>query len=247
MVKFIGVASGKGGVGKTTTAVNIGLALQSLGREVSLLDADMGLANAQLFLGVTPKLSLSDFLFNDARLEDVQIPCFGGMNLIPGASGDSSLANLPPPSIANLIENLRDQSSDDYMIFDIAAGISHQNTEMLAACDLSLIVMVDEPSSIADAYGVLTGEYDYDAEGNLVATGSMISYRGLFLIDKEGLVRHMLVNDLPLGRNVEEAIRIVDALQFNEENGEVCPANWKKGKDGMTASFDGVADYLSKH
>ena len=75
----------------------------------------------------------------------------------------------------------------------------------------------------------------------------MISYRGLFLIDKEGLVRHMLVNDLPLGRNVEEAIRIVDALQFNEENGEVCPANWKKGKDGMTASFDGVADYLANH
>ena len=89
------------------------------------------------------------------RLEDVQIPCFGGMNLIPGASGDSSLANLPPPSIVNLIENLRDQSSDDYMIFDIAAGISHQNTEMLAACDLCLIVMVDEPSSIADAYGVI--------------------------------------------------------------------------------------------
>ena len=77
------------------------------------------------------------------------------MNLIPGASGDSSLANLPSPSIANLIENLREQSSDDYMIFDIAAGISHQNTEMLAACDLCLIVMVDEPSSIADAYGVI--------------------------------------------------------------------------------------------
>ena len=77
------------------------------------------------------------------------------MTLIPGASGDSSLANLPTPSIANLIENLRNQSSDDYMIFDIAAGISHQNTEMLAACDLCLIVMVDEPSSIADAYGVI--------------------------------------------------------------------------------------------
>ena len=155
MVQFIGVASGKGGVGKTTSAVNIGLALQSLGRKVSLLDADMGLANAQLFLGVTPKLSLADFLFNDAKLEDVQVPCFGGMTLIPGASGDSSLANLPTPSIANLIENLRNQSSDDYMIFDIAAGISHQNTEMLAACDLCLIVMVDEPSSIADAYGVI--------------------------------------------------------------------------------------------
>ena len=155
MVQFIGIASGKGGVGKTTTAVNLGLALQSLGKKVSLLDADMGLANAQLFLGVTPQLSLADFLFHNAELKDVQIPCFDGMTLIPGASGDSALANLPPPSIINLLEKLRAESSDDIMIFDIAAGISHQNTEILAACDSRLIVMVDEPSSIADAYGVI--------------------------------------------------------------------------------------------
>jgi peroxiredoxin (alkyl hydroperoxide reductase subunit C) len=75
----------------------------------------------------------------------------------------------------------------------------------------------------------------------------MIAYRGLFLIDKAGVVRHQLVNDLPLGRNVDEAIRMVDALQFTEENGEVCPANWTEGKEGMTASFDGVADYLAKN
>ena len=81
----------------------------------------------------------------------------------------------------------------------------------------------------------------------MIATGPMIAYRGLFLIDKEGTVMHQLVNNLPLGRNVDEAIRMVDALQFFEENGEVCPANWQKGESGMTASFDGVADYLSKN
>ena len=75
----------------------------------------------------------------------------------------------------------------------------------------------------------------------------MIAYRGLFLIDTEGKVRHQLVNDLPLGRNVDEAMRMVDALQFVEENGEVCPANWMKGKEGMTASHDGVAEYLTKN
>jgi peroxiredoxin (alkyl hydroperoxide reductase subunit C) len=75
----------------------------------------------------------------------------------------------------------------------------------------------------------------------------MIAYRGLFLIDKTGTVMHQLVNMFPLGRNVDEALRMVDALQFFENNGEVCPANWQKGDDGMTASFDGVADYLSKH
>ncbi|MFT6983214.1 MAG: peroxiredoxin (alkyl hydroperoxide reductase subunit C) [Crocinitomicaceae bacterium] len=72
----------------------------------------------------------------------------------------------------------------------------------------------------------------------------MIAYRGLFLIDKEGTVMHQLVNNLSLGRNVDEALRMVDALQFFEENGEVCPANWTKGDDGMAASFDGVADSL---
>jgi peroxiredoxin (alkyl hydroperoxide reductase subunit C) len=75
----------------------------------------------------------------------------------------------------------------------------------------------------------------------------MIAYRGLFLINKEGIVMHELVNMFPLGRNVDEALRMVDALQFFEQNGEVCPANWHKGDEGMVASFDGVASYLSNH
>jgi len=106
-------------------------------------------------------------------------------------------------------------------------------------------IVADTNKTISDAYGVLVGEYTYDEEGQLSTTGPMIAYRGLFLIDKAGVVRHQLVNDLPLGRNVDEALRMVDALQFNEKNGEVCPANWSEGKKGMTASFDGVADYLS--
>lgn len=93
----------------------------------------------------------------------------------------------------------------------------------------------------------MAGEYDFDDNGNTIATGPMIAYRGLFLIDKEGTVMHQLVKNFPLGRNVDEALRVVDALQFFEENGEVCPANWTKGDDGMTASFDGFADYLATH
>jgi len=108
-------------------------------------------------------------------------------------------------------------------------------------------IVADTSKTISDAFGVLAGEYDYDMEGNMVANGPMIAYRGLFLIDKEGTVMHELVNMFPLGRNVDEALRMVDALQFFEENGEVCPANWQKGDDGMTASFEGVADYLEKH
>ncbi len=107
-------------------------------------------------------------------------------------------------------------------------------------------VVADTTKTISINYGVLSGEYQYNDEGELTATGPMTAYRGLFLIDKDGKVRHELINDLPLGRNVDEALRMVDALQFFEENGEVCPANWTKGSEGMKESHAGVADYLAK-
>jgi peroxiredoxin (alkyl hydroperoxide reductase subunit C) len=81
--------------------------------------------------------------------------------------------------------------------------------------------------------------------GTLLEDG--VSLRGLFLVDKDGIVRHELVNDLPIGRNVDEALRVVDALQFFEEHGDVCPANWRPGEETMKPTPEGVADYLAKH
>ncbi len=92
----------------------------------------------------------------------------------------------------------------------------------------------------ADIKHKIAQAYDVESEGG-------VAYRGAFLIDKNGIVRSQIVNDLPLGRNMEELIRLVDALQFNEEHGEVCPANWKKGDKGMTASPEGVASYLAEN
>ncbi|OSM02232.1 putative peroxiredoxin [Magnetofaba australis IT-1] len=80
-----------------------------------------------------------------------------------------------------------------------------------------------------------------------VSTGPGIALRGSFLIDKDGIVQHQVINNLPLGRNIDEMIRMVDALQFTEEHGEVCPAGWNKGKAGMGASTEGVAKYLAEH
>jgi len=108
-------------------------------------------------------------------------------------------------------------------------------------------LVADTNKTISTNYDVLVGDWDYNQEGEMTAIGELIAYRGLFLIDKEGVVRHQLVNDLPLGRNVNEAMRMVDALQHLEEHGEVCPANWVKGADAMTATHEGVADYLSNH
>ena len=108
-------------------------------------------------------------------------------------------------------------------------------------------LVADTNKTISTNYDVLAGDWDYNEEGEMTAIGELIAYSGLFLIDKEGVVRHQLVNDLPLGRNVNEALRMVDALQHLEEHGEVCPANWVKGADAMTAIHEGVANYLSNH
>lgn len=108
-------------------------------------------------------------------------------------------------------------------------------------------LVADFSKTISENFDVLAGGYDYDDEGKAIFTGSPLAYRGLFLIDKSGVVRHQLVNDLPLGRSIDEAIRMVDALQFFEENGEVCPANWHKGEKAMKATQEGVASYLAGH
>ncbi len=94
---------------------------------------------------------------------------------------------------------------------------------------------------VADITKKIARDYDVLIEDQGVAL------RGTFLIDRDGIVRHQLVNDLPLGRNADEALRMVDALQFHEENGEVCPAGWQKGEEGMVADQKGVAKYLGSH
>lgn len=94
-------------------------------------------------------------------------------------------------------------------------------------------MVADLSKNIARDYGVLINEE--------------VALRGTFLIDRDFVVRHAMINDLPLGRNADEAVRMVDALQFHEEHGEVCPAGWQKGSDGMKADAAGVADYLKKH
>jgi peroxiredoxin 2/4 len=108
-------------------------------------------------------------------------------------------------------------------------------------------IVADTTKTISMNFDVLLGEYEIDENNSLIANGPMIAFRGLYLIDKKGIVRHLLINDLPLGRSVEEALRMVDALQFTEENGEVCPANWHKGAEAMKGTHDATAKYLAAH
>ncbi len=107
-------------------------------------------------------------------------------------------------------------------------------------------LVVDQNLTISKNYDVLIGADEYDEEGNESFVGEPKAYRGLFLIDKQGVVRHQLVNDLPLGRNVDEVLRLIDALQFTEKYGEVCPANWKKGDKSLKPTQEGISSYLSE-
>lgn len=105
----------------------------------------------------------------------------------------------------------------------------------------------DVNKTISSSYGVLAGSACTDAAGNLTVCGELIAYRGLFLIDKSGIVRHEVINDFPLGRSTDEELRMVDALQHFEQFGEVCPMNWQKGKPALTPTDDGVGKYLAEN
>ena len=108
-------------------------------------------------------------------------------------------------------------------------------------------LVADVAKTIAYNFGVLSGDWNYNEENELIFEGDGVAFRGTFYIDKEGIVRHETINDLPLGRNIDEMIRIVDAWHHVQEYGEVCPANWEEGKDAMKPDPEGVASYLATH
>jgi len=111
-------------------------------------------------------------------------------------------------------------------------------------------LVADHDTTISKNFDVLAGDYDFEIDENgnerMVFKGAPVAYRGLFLIDKEGVVRHQVVNDLPLGRNVDEALRMVSAWQHVEKFGEVCPADWDEGKEAINATHESVGAYLAK-
>jgi flagellar biosynthesis protein FlhG len=164
--EVIGVASGKGGVGKTTVSINLATALSQQGHRVMLFDADLGLANAQIALGARAEYNLSHFLSGQKTLAEIVLTTRQGIRLIPGASGMQELAGLTPVQAASIVQSFSDVADDvDYLIVDVAAGISPSVLAFLAACQRRFIVVKDDPSSIADAYGtikVLSQQMDLD-------------------------------------------------------------------------------------
>ena len=156
-LKVIAVASGKGGVGKTNVSVNLAVGLARLGREVMLFDADLGLANVDLLLGMRPERTLHDLVTGAVdSLDDVLVQGPDGVKVVPSASGIAAMANLTPAEHAGLIHAFSAYRKPlDVLIVDTAAGLQESVTSFCRAVQETLVVVCDEPASITDAYALI--------------------------------------------------------------------------------------------
>ena len=155
-VQVIAVTGGKGGVGKTMVSVNLAASLASRGKQVLLLDGDLGLANVDVFLGLTPRLTLADVLAGSCTLEEVVLDAPQGFKVVPAASGIAQLAELDTMTHLGLVRAFGDLTSKlDFMVVDTAAGISGSVLQFSQASQQVLVVICDEPASLTDAYALI--------------------------------------------------------------------------------------------
>lgn len=155
-VKVIAVTSGKGGVGKTNVSVNLGISMAQLGKEVMLMDADLGLANIDVMLGLHPQYNLSHVINGERRLDEVVVSGPEGMRIVPAASGLQAMAELPPSQHAGVIRAFSELNFPlDVLIIDTAAGVSDNVISFTKAAQEVVVVICDEPASITDAYALI--------------------------------------------------------------------------------------------
>ena len=155
-VKVIAVTGGKGGVGKTNVSVNLSLAMGELGHRTVLMDADLGLANVDVLLGLRPKKTIADVLNGDCGLEEVMLDVSDHLKIVPACSGTQEMTALSPHEHAELIHAFNAVANDiDVLVIDTAAGISDSVVSFVKAAQEVLVVVCDEPTSITDAYALI--------------------------------------------------------------------------------------------
>ncbi len=155
--RYIAVASGKGGVGKTILSINLGRCISESGNRVLIIDADLGLSNVHLMLGLTPKKNLTHFFFGEASFEDILVKVSDNLYFISSGNGILELAKLPKDQVLSLIRRLQELSegSYDFVIFDTPPGIHEDTLAVVSAVDHPLILTTPEPTAVADAYALI--------------------------------------------------------------------------------------------
>ena len=236
-VRVIAVASGKGGVGKTNVSVNLSVALSKMGNRVLLMDADMGLANVDIMLGIQAKYNLAHVLNGEKTLVEIMADAPGGFKIIPASSGDSRMAQLSPAENAGIINAFSEIDSFlDVLIIDTAAGIADSVISYCRASQEVVVVVTDEPASMTDAYAlikVLSREHSL-TKFNLLANMTRTEKHGKDLYDKFSNVcekfldvRIEYLGTVPFDHDLREAIqkqspvtlakpKSVSALAFND-------------------------------
>ncbi len=155
--KYIAIASGKGGVGKTILSLSVGKSLAQTGKKVLIIDADFGLSNIHLMLGLTPQKNLAHFFFGDASFEEIIVGVEEGFSFISSGNGIHELAKLPKDHIVSLIRRLQELAEDnyDFVIFDTPPGIHDDTLAVVSSADFPVIITTPEPTAVADAYALI--------------------------------------------------------------------------------------------
>ncbi|MBN1410612.1 MAG: MinD/ParA family protein [Spirochaetales bacterium] len=153
--RVIAISSGKGGVGKTNIAINLALAYAQIGKQVVVMDADLGLANVNVVLGIIPKYNLYHLIRQQKKMKEIIQDTNYGIKIVAGASGFSKIANLSDDERRNIIYELNELSNADILIIDTGAGVSNNVLSFIAAADDAVIVTTPEPTAITDAYGII--------------------------------------------------------------------------------------------
>jgi flagellar biosynthesis protein FlhG len=153
--RIIAISSGKGGVGKTNIAINLAIAYSQVGKRVVVMDADLGLANVNVVLGIIPKYNLYHLIRKQKKMSDIIQKTNYGIQIVAGASGFSKIANLSEEERESFIQELKELSSAEILIIDTSAGVSNNVLSFIAAADDVVIVTTPEPTAITDAYGII--------------------------------------------------------------------------------------------
>jgi len=175
MKKIIAIASGKGGVGKTSVALNLSMALSQAGRKVCLLDADLGLANINILLGFQPQLTFYDMLYNDKTLDEVIFSGPLNVKIIPGGSGIQELTAVDEGRYGPVVDQFGQLESYDYLIVDTSAGIAAANVAFTLAAEAALVVFSPEPTSLTDGFALIKILSNNGYTGNLCALPNMFT------------------------------------------------------------------------